>query len=239
MDLRTLFAAPAMAGITGVLSPVVSALTFYKEEAADPAIFLWASSMLRAAGVRTAASGLEKLPAGNFVLTVNHQSHFDALVLFKHIHRHMRFVAKAELARIPIFGTALRRAGNIFVDRSGGARDKHKLNDAVERVRNNTSIVFFAEGTRSEDGVLRPFKKGAAIFAIDAQVPMVPAAIAGTHEILPKGTIAVRPRPAALVVADPIETAGRTHDDREALTEQAHAAVEKALAEAQRLLTTL
>src|SRR5581483_10544480 len=127
--------------------------------------FFWASSMLRVAGVRTAAAGLERLPAGNFVLAVNHQSHFDALVLFKHIHRHMRFVAKAELAKIPVFGYALKRAGNVFVDRSGGTRDKKKLNTAVERVRDKTSIVFFAEGTRSEDGVLKPFKKGAAIFA--------------------------------------------------------------------------
>ena len=127
----------------------------------------------------------------------------------------------------------------MFVDRSGGTRDKTKLNHAVERVRDKTSIVFFAEGTRSEDGVLRPFKKGAAIFAIDAQVPLVPAAIAGTHEILPKGTLAVRPRPAALVVGDPIDTTGKNHDDREALTEQAHAAVEKLLLQAQRMLQAL
>jgi 1-acyl-sn-glycerol-3-phosphate acyltransferase len=240
MDLRSLVTIPALGAVTGVLSPVVSALTLYDEMAADPAIYLWASSMLRTAGVHTAAAGLENLPAGNFVLAVNHQSHFDALVLFRHIRRHMRFVAKKELARIPIFGYALRRAGNVFVDRSGGPRDKSKLNDAVERVRNSdTSIVFFAEGTRSEDGVLRPFKKGAAIFAIDAQVPLVPAALAGTHEILPKGTLAVRPRPAALVVGEAIDTTGKTHDDREALTEQAHASVTKLLTQAQAMLPGL
>ncbi len=226
-------------GLTGMLSPVVSALTFVDEAAADPAIYLWASSVLAVSGVKTAVRGLENLPAGNFVLAVNHQSHFDALVLFRHIRRHLRFVAKAELAKIPIFGAALKRAGNVFVDRSGGSRDKSKLNDAVERVRSTTSIVFFAEGTRSDDGVLKPFKKGAAVFAIDAQVPLVPAAIAGTHEILAKGSIAVRPRPAALCIGVPLETTGLTHDDRESLTLKAHASVERLLAEAMELKQTL
>jgi 1-acyl-sn-glycerol-3-phosphate acyltransferase len=239
MDMRTLIAGPAALGLTGVLSPVVVALSLVNEEAPDPVVFFWAETMLRIAGVRSAARGLERLPAGNFVLAVNHQSHFDSLVLVHHIRRHLRFVAKAELARIPVFGYALRKAGNVIVDRSGGARDKNKLTESIDRVRNKTSIAFFAEGTRSDDGVLQPFKKGAAVLAIDAQVPLVPAAIAGTHEILPKGKLAIRPKPAALVIGEPIDTTGRTHDERQEITERAHAAVEKLLVEAQELLQTL
>jgi 1-acyl-sn-glycerol-3-phosphate acyltransferase len=96
--------------------------------------------------------------------------------------------------------------------------------------------VFFAEGTRSEDGVLRPFKKGAAVFAIEAGVPLVPAAVGGTHEILPKGTLAIRPRPASLVIGKPIETAGLSVDARDQLTDQAHADVARCLERANRLL---
>ena len=236
MELRSLFAGPAAAGLTGFFSPIVIGLSLYDEVAADQALFAWSSSILKVAGVKTIASGVEKLPAGNFVLAVNHQSHFDALVLFRHIRRHMRFVAKRELTKIPIFGNAMRRAGNVIVDRSGSDADKKLLAEAVEAVRTRVSICFFAEGTRSDDGVLRPFKKGAAVFAIDAQVPLVPAALGGTYQILPKGTLQVRPRPAALVIGDPIETTGMTHADRDRLTQQAHQAVARQLEEANALL---
>src|SRR3954466_6124063 len=197
--LRTLFAGSAAVGITGTLSPIVSALSLVGEEAMDPVLNIWARSILRASGVRTQARGLENLPAGNFVLAVNHQSHFDALVLFAHIRRHMRFIAKQQLRRIPIFGYALARAGNVFVDRTGSDADKTKLKDSVRAVQERVSIVFFAEGTRAKDGKLQPFKKGAAVLAIEAGVPLVPAALAGTHAILPSGTIAIHPQPAALV----------------------------------------
>jgi 1-acyl-sn-glycerol-3-phosphate acyltransferase len=237
--LRTLVSGAGVIGLTGTASSVVTALTLLDERAPDPVLHLWADSVLTVSGVRTTCRGLEHLPAGNFVLCVNHQSNFDALVLFRHIRRHMRFVAKQQLRRVPVFGFAMERAGNVFVDRTGGDGDKQRLRDAATAVRERVSVVFFAEGTRSDDGVLKPFKKGAAIMALEAQVPLVPAAVAGTHAILPKGTVAIRPRPAALVIGAPIETKGRSVDDREALTQQAHDEVAKLLAEGNALLPTL
>jgi len=226
-------------GLTGTISPVVSALTFLDERAPDPAIHLWADTVLKISGVRTECRGLENLPAGNFVLCLNHQSNFDAMVLFRHVRRHIRFVAKMQLRRVPVFGYALERAGNVFVDRSGGEADKQKLREAAVAVRDRVSVAFFAEGTRSDDGVLRPFKKGAAVMAIEAKVPLVPAAIAGTHEILPKGTVAIRPKPAALVIGKPIDTTALTHDDRDRLTQQAHDAVAALLAEGNAIISTM
>ncbi|MBL8909192.1 MAG: 1-acyl-sn-glycerol-3-phosphate acyltransferase [Archangium sp.] len=237
--LRSAFGSVAAVSITGVLSPVVSALSMIDERAPDRALHLWADSILKASGVRTEVRGLENLPPGNFVLCVNHQSHFDALVLFRHIRRHMRYVAKAQLRKIPVFGWALQRAGNIFVDRSGGEKDKNKLNEAAQAVRERVSVVFFAEGTRSEDGILRPFKKGAAIMALDAQVPLVPAAVAGTHRILEKGSLAVHPRPSALIIGEPIQTKGLTMDARDDVTQRAHTAVAKLLEEGNRLVAEM
>lgn len=234
--LRTAAVGAAAVGLTGTFSSLVSALTLLDERAPDPAIRMWADSVLRVSQVRTQARGLEHLPPGNFVLCVNHQSNFDALVLFRHIERHMRFVAKAQLRKVPIFGFALERAGNIFVERTGTSSDKEKLNEAVRAVRERVSVVFFAEGTRSDDGVLKPFKKGAAIMALEAQVPLVPAAVAGTHLILQKGTVRIHPRPAALVVGPPIETAGLSVDAREVITERAHAEVARLLDEGNRLV---
>jgi 1-acyl-sn-glycerol-3-phosphate acyltransferase len=183
--------------------------------------------------------GLENLPAGNFVLCANHQSNFDALVLFRHIRRHMRYVAKKELLKVPLLGPALRRAGNIFVERTGGDSDKAKLSDAANSVRTRVSVVFFAEGTRSDDGILRPFKKGAAIMAIDAQVPLIPAAIAGTHRILEKGSVQIRPRPSVLMIGKPIDTTGMKAEQRDELTQRAHAEVAKLLEEGNRLVTEM
>jgi 1-acyl-sn-glycerol-3-phosphate acyltransferase len=227
--LRTAFAGVSVVGLTGGASALVAALTFVGDEAPDPVLTVWARAVLKASGVRTQAVGLENLPATNFVLAINHQSNFDAPVMFAHIKRHMRFVAKRELRKVPVFGYAMERAGNIFVDRNGARSDKEALSSAATAVRERVSVVFFAEGTRSDDGVLRPFKKGAAVMAIDAQVPLVPAAIAGTHLILPKGKVAIRPRPAALVIGHPIATAGLSTDARDALTERAHAEVAKLL----------
>ena len=102
--LRTVFAGSAAVGITGTLSPVVSALSLVDERAIDPLLYLWARSVLLTAGVKTEARGLERLPPGNFVLAVNHQSHFDAMMLYGHLTTHLRFVAKADLFKIPLFG---------------------------------------------------------------------------------------------------------------------------------------
>lgn len=221
------------------MSSVVSALSFLDERAPDRAIFVWADSILKASGVRTECRGLENLPTSNFVLCVNHQSNFDALVLFRHIRRHMRYVAKAQLLKVPIFGPALRRAGNIFVDRTGGSSDRQKLMDAAAAVRDRVSVVFFAEGTRSDDGILRPFKKGAAAMAIEAGVPLIPAALAGTHRILEKGSVIIRPRPSALIIGDPLPTKGLKADDREELTQKAHAAVAALLAQGNQLVSEM
>ncbi len=234
--LRTIFAGSAAVGITGALSPIVTALSLVGEEAMDPLLVIWAESVLASAGVKTQCKGLENLPAGNFVLAINHQSHFDALVIFKHLKRHMRFVAKEELKRIPVFGYALQRAGNVFVNRKGTEADRAVMKDAVKAVRERVSVVFFAEGTRSEDGVLRPFKKGAAIMALEAQVPIVPAALAGCYKILPKGSLAIHPHPAAIVIGEPIFTEGRSVDDRDKLTEEAHSRVVKLFDDANRLV---
>lgn len=234
--LRTIASGSAAFGLTGLFIPIVSGAAFVDEYSADLPLNWWASTVLSATGVRTVAKGLEKLPHEHFVLVVNHQSHFDSLVLLKHVRRHIRFIAKRELGNIPFFGAAMRRAGNVFVDRSGSGRDRQTMHEAVQAVRERVDIVFFAEGTRSPDGVLKPFKKGAAMLALEAQVPLVPAAVAGTFEILPKQRWAIRPSPAALVIGDPIPTKGLTMDAGETLTEQAHAAVAALLAEGQALV---
>jgi 1-acyl-sn-glycerol-3-phosphate acyltransferase len=236
--LRTVWAGSAVIGLTGGLAPVVTLLSLRNEEAPDPVIRFWARSLLASAGVQVTVEGAENLPRyRHFILAINHQSHFDVPVILASLDRHLRFVAKTELYKIPLFGAAVRATGNIEVDRSGGDKDRRALRHAVASVRERVNIIFFPEGTRSDDGVLRPFKKGAAVLAIEAQVPLIPAAVAGTCHILPKGSKNIHfGRRAALVVGAPIETAGMKLDEREALTQRAHEAVAKALARGNELV---
>jgi 1-acyl-sn-glycerol-3-phosphate acyltransferase len=212
-------------GSSAVVGPVVIALSGNPERA-DAVIRGWCRAVVGSTGAREDVGGLENLPSGTCVLVCNHQSNFDAPFIFLRLPKHIRFVAKQELFRIPIFGAALKAMGNIRVERTGTEGDRQRIEAAIEQVRTRTSILFFAEGTRSIDGKLRAFKKGAAILAIDAQVPIVPLAVAGAHEITPKGGLWVRSgRPLVLRVGKPIPTAGLTRDDRDSLTDQAHDAV--------------
>ena len=120
--LQTAFAGAAGLSITGVMSPVVwGAAALRGPRAADPLLDVWAKSMLAAAGVVTSASGVENVPEGHCIFVCNHQSHYDPFLIFKHVPKHIRYVAKRELARIPVFGHAIRATGNIVVDRTGGS----------------------------------------------------------------------------------------------------------------------
>ena len=221
-------------GSSAVVGPVVIALSGQPEHA-DAVIRGWCKAVVGATGAHEDVQGLENLPTGTCVLVCNHQSNFDAPFIFLRLPKHIRFVAKQELFRIPIFGAAVKAMGNIRVERTGTAGDRQRIEAAIEQVRTRTSILFFAEGTRSTDGKLRPFKKGAAILAIDAQVPIVPVAVAGAHEITPKGGLWVRSgRPLVLRVGKPIPVAGLTRDDRDRLTEQAHDAVAELLEDGNR-----
>ncbi len=237
--LRSLIAGGAAIGVTGTLTPVVSALSIRDPRNADGVLHTWAKTVLAAADVRVTTRGLENVPKeGQFILVCNHQSHFDALVLFAHIRRHMRFVAKADLFKIPLFGQAMRLAGNLRVERGGNAKDRETMERAAEKVREKVSIVFFAEGTRSQGGELLPFKKGAAALAIAAGVPVIPVALAGTWTILPKHSLRIRGgQRAALYVGEPIPTAGLTTADRDNLTQQAWSAVRGLLDEANAAIT--
>ena len=118
--LRT-SAVMAAAASTALIAPAVVALAFTGERAPDPLLRLWCNNLLRAAGVRDEVHGLGRLPAGNAVYVCNHQSNFDPVLIYARLGKHLRFIAKRELFKIPIFGAALRATGMIPVDRSSSS----------------------------------------------------------------------------------------------------------------------
>jgi 1-acyl-sn-glycerol-3-phosphate acyltransferase len=188
---------------------------------------IWGRSILAVAGVRVRVTGGEALdrekPA---IYMANHQSNFDIPVLLAHLPVQFRWIAKAELFRIPIMGRAMRGGGYIPIDRRNRSAAFQSLQEAAERVRGGKSIVIFPEGTRSPDGRLKPFKKGGFMLAIASGVPIVPVAIDGTFEIMPKARLLVRPREVSLRVGRPIEVAGFTRENKDRLMTQVAAALE-------------
>jgi 1-acyl-sn-glycerol-3-phosphate acyltransferase len=169
--------------------------------------FVWSRSSLWLAGTRIEMEPLPELPSGPLIFASNHESAIDIWVLLARLPRSIRFVAKQELFRIPVFGWYLRLGGHVPVDRFNHARAVESLRHAAELVRAGTSLIVFPEGTRSFDGRILPFKKGPFVVAKEAGVPVVPVAISGTGRINPKQIIAVAPATIRLVAGEPIDPA--------------------------------
>ncbi len=191
----------------------------------------WGASMCFLAGVRLRVTGLDRLSASPpFVVAFNHSSHLDIPILFFALPFQLRFVAKAELGRIPIFGAAMRRLGNIVIDRSDRAQAIAGLKRAAEAMRaQRLSVVVAPEGTRSPDGRLLPFKKGAFVLALDTALPLLPVTISGAQAALPKGSLLPRGGRVTVTVGEPISTANLTYADRERLMAELRATFERHL----------
>jgi 1-acyl-sn-glycerol-3-phosphate acyltransferase len=169
----------------------------------------WARSICRAAGVAVTVEWAEELDPGRpYIFAANHQSQFDIFVLQAFLGVDFRWLAKKELFSVPIWGPAMRRAGYIPIDRSHGRKALKSLGEAAEKIGAGTSVIIFPEGTRSKDGKMHDFKAGAMVLALKAGVPIVPVAISGTYEILPKGRLLMNPGAVRVRVGRPIETGG-------------------------------
>jgi 1-acyl-sn-glycerol-3-phosphate acyltransferase len=188
----------------------------------------WGRWSLAGAGLVTDARGFELVPAGRpVVFAANHSSLFDILVLYAVLPGSARFVAKQELARIPFFGRAMVRSGNVVIDRFHPRAAQEAYRRAADQMlARGVSAIVFPEGTRSRTGDLLPFKSMPFGLAIAGGVPVVPVYVHDTFEILPKGAWRLRPRPIRVRAAQPIPTAGLTLDDRDAVRDATRAAIE-------------
>ncbi len=195
---------------------------------------LWAWLNFRVAGARISVAGLEQLdPNRSYVFVSNHRSNLDVLALVVALWDfQLRWVAKEELFRIPFFGWALRATKQILVNRADHAQAVASLERAKQRMHDGISVVFFPEGTRSMGPTMLPFKKGGFVFALATGAPIVPIGITGTASILPKGSWLPRGHADVRVaVRPPIETAGRSLEERDALLAAVRASIAAAIGE--------
>lgn len=188
-----------------------------------------ARNLARMCGVRIRIRGAEQLGNEPYVFAPNHQSHFDIVALLGYLPGNNRFAAKVDLFREPVLGLVLRRMGMIPIDRDDRPNAIDRMNRASAA---GVSAIVFPEGTRSEDGRLLPFKKGAFVTAIRAGVPIVPVVCKGTHEVMPKGArLSILPGEVEIVVLSPIPTRGLTYEDRDDLMQRVRAAITRELAQ--------
>jgi 1-acyl-sn-glycerol-3-phosphate acyltransferase len=155
--------------------------------------------------------GLEHVERGrHYVVVSNHQSLADIPVVC-HVPLDTKWLAKAELFRLPVIGWMLKMAGDIPVDRSNKRSAARALLECSRRLREGCSVVFFPEGTRSPDGTVLPFNEGPFQLAIREQVNVLPLAISGSGNALPRGTWMFGPtQTVRLQVLAPVEVEGMT-----------------------------
>ena len=143
-------------------------------------------------------------PDQSCVVVANHVSQVDILALYGWLDLDLKWVIKKELRKLPGVGIGCEKAGHIFIDRNNPAEAKQTVNAALGRLREGIGILFFAEGTRSLDGRLRPFKKGAFRIAASQQLPILPVTLIGTGEVLPAKTLRLFPGRVRVVIHPPI-----------------------------------
>jgi len=200
---------------------------------ADRLIRFWSRAFLWAAGIRIEAFGLEHAQGlGPCVLLCSHRSHLDGPVLLCTLPFNFSFVIKKMLARIPLWGWAVTRAGYIAIDRGDHRDSLAGMRRAAEWVQSGRRVLTFPEGTRSPKDAFLPFKKGGLVLAIEAQVPILPLAVAGTFERMPKGAWTPTPGPVVVGVGRPIPTAGLSYEDRDRLLQEVQEAIHRLYADA-------
>ena len=182
---------------------------------------IWGKTLSFIFNIKLVVKGKHNLQNRNYVFASNHSSLIDIPLLFIAVNRYTVFIAKSELSKIPIFKSILDMAGFIFVDRKNNDKAVKSMNNLMDDIKKiPRSVAIFPEGTRTSDGNLLPFKKGAAIFAINTDIPVVPVAISGTYSWSKKKLFDISQSVINFEFGEPITTKNYSFDDRDYLTEK-------------------
>lgn len=156
---------------------------------------LWSPVLLLIVGAKIKSIDKEKAHQLKepVIFASNHQSNFDITSIINQTPRHLHFIAKKEIKKVPFLGQYTAAMGMIFIDRKNKEKAKESLQQAGELIRSGRDVVVFPEGTRSRDGKIHQFKRGAFILAKEGKVNVIPVAIKGTNKINPAGKLKLRP----------------------------------------------
>ncbi len=187
---------------------------------------IWARSILFGSRIKVDVRGLSNIDfSRSYIYMLNHQSMYDIPVILGCLPVQFRWLAKHELFKIPLFGTAMQRAGYISINRTNRISAFRSLKKAAHIIRNGVSVVIFPEGTRSPDGSILPFKKGGFVLAIQSRVPIVPVIIQGTSAIMNQKQKKIIPGEVSIQVCAPIQTTEYSNKTKEALMDRVKAVI--------------
>lgn len=190
----------------------------------------WARRFLRIPPVEIVVEGREHVEVGQrYVVVSNHISNFDIPVLFRAIPTPIRFLAKKELYKIPVFGPGMDVAGIVKVDRGGARSTREAITAAAhETYRRGYSLMVFAEGTRSRTGEMADFHTGAVRIARDNEADLLPVVISGSFDINPPGSKLIYPGRARVRILPPVPSADIEPSQIRSVTQQLRADMGKA-----------
>ena len=204
-----------------VLTPILTIPMLLSDLLVKPGKFsylimkTWNRAVAKLMGLRFSLSGVENLDTNtSYIITPNHQGLADILAIVSTLPVRFRWVVKRELFKIPVWGLALWATGAIPIDRSNSATAIKRLNkEKDEKLKGGWSVVIYPEGTRTPDGNLKDFKKGAFMMAVQTGIPILPVVCNGAFKVLPKKTLAFRPGHIKLNICPPIPTQGLSEKD--------------------------
>ena len=193
----------------------------------------WCKRMLSWSGVTLRVEGIENIdPNGSYIYVANHASLYDIPVLQLALPGNVRIMYKKELQKIPFMGWTLRYSAFVPIVREKARDAMNTVSQTVEIIRNDTSsLMIFPEGTRTSDGHLQKFKRGAFMLALKADKPLVPVAIRGSFEVLPKTTLRFRKGEICVRIGAPLvmESKDYSRDEEMHVMNIMHDAVEALL----------
>ena len=215
-----------MASLTAIVAAVRSTSPLI-----DAFARFWARMLVAAAGIDLHVENAERFDASQrYIIVANHYSYLDIPCILAGIPQPIRFMAKASLFRIPVFGWALARAGFIPIDRQNRRTAVKSFDLAADRIRKGNTIVIFPEEGRSRNREMKPFQRGAFLLAIKARKTIMPMAIDSTFDVWPVGAFwKLRAGRVTLRVGTPIETANVTVREKDRLLGEAREQVQTLL----------
>jgi 1-acyl-sn-glycerol-3-phosphate acyltransferase len=193
----------------------------------EQVIRTWSRVWMTCSGTRLAVEGEENIdPTRSYVVVANHLSALDIMACLLAVRLPMRFLAKTELFKVPVFAQGMRAVGIVEVDRAARGSIHADVNrQGKELIKKGRSLIIYAEGTRPRDGIMKPFKKGAFTMALTGQLPVLPLSIHGSHEAWPPGQPWMHGGVIRVVIDPAIETVGMTQADGNQLRDQVRAVI--------------
>ena len=187
----------------------------------------WAKCWCWLAFVRVSVRGRENIKIGrSYVFVANHQSAYDIFSIYGFLNHQFRWMMKKSLE--PLVGYACRVAGHIYVDKHSPAAVRQTMETAEKRLSGGMSVVVFPEGSRTKDGHIHGFRRGAYMLAMEFGLPVVPVTVDGAYDVLPTNALLMRPGRITLTIHKPLEAGEQGHDLQQ-LMEQSRQAIISAL----------